>query len=55
MRPGAAVGYIEGWFVYEALRNRGIGKELMRAAEDWAREHGCREMASDTWIDNEES
>src|SRR4051794_25577460 len=22
-------------------------------AEDWARSHGCVEMASDTWIDNE--
>ena len=25
------------------------------AAEEWARAHGCLEMASDTWIDNEES
>lgn len=53
--PAQAVGYIEGWFVHEAFRNGGIGKGLMRAAEDWAREHGCREMASDTWIDNQES
>jgi len=22
------------------------------AAEDWARAQGCREMASDTWLDN---
>jgi len=53
--PSQPVGYIEGWFVYEAFRNRGIGKELMRAAEAWARGRGCREMASDTWIDNEAS
>ncbi|MHB8778501.1 MAG: GNAT family N-acetyltransferase, partial [Anaerolineales bacterium] len=24
-------------------------------AEDWARERGCTEMASDTWLDNEAS
>ena len=26
---------------------------LMQAAEEWARTHGCRELASDTWIDSE--
>ena len=31
-----------------------VREELMRAAEDWARGRGCREMASDTWIDNED-
>jgi aminoglycoside 6'-N-acetyltransferase I len=25
---------------------------LLAAAEDWARSHGCVEMASDTWIDS---
>jgi aminoglycoside 6'-N-acetyltransferase I len=53
--PARAVGYVEGWFVQEGFRNRGVGKGLMRAAEDWARGHGCVEMASDTWIDNEAS
>ena len=46
------VGYIEGWFVVESLRRSGIGGQLVRAAEDWARAHGCTEMASDTWLDN---
>lgn len=49
------VGFVEGWFVHEAFRDRGIGKELMRTAEDWARRQGCLEMASDTWIDDERS
>jgi aminoglycoside 6'-N-acetyltransferase I len=49
------VGFIEGWFVHEALRGQGIGRDLMSAAEAWAREHGCKEMASDTWIDHEDS
>ncbi len=46
------VGYVEGWFVREEHRRKGIGAALLRAAEDWARAHGCREMASDTLIDN---
>jgi aminoglycoside 6'-N-acetyltransferase I len=49
------VGFVEGWFVHEELRGRGIGRDLVRAAEDWARSHGCREMASDAWIDHEGS
>lgn len=46
------VGYIEGWYVEEAWRRQGIGRLLLAAAEDWARSHGCREMASDAYIDN---
>jgi aminoglycoside 6'-N-acetyltransferase I len=53
--PSHPVGFVEGWFVQEALRNRGVGKELMRAAEDWARAQGCLEMASDALIDNQVS
>jgi GNAT superfamily N-acetyltransferase len=41
------VGFVEGWFVREPFRNRGVGRELMRAAEQWARARGCREMASE--------
>lgn len=46
------VGYIEGWFVAESLRGRGIGCVLMAAAENWSREQGCAEMASDALIEN---
>jgi aminoglycoside 6'-N-acetyltransferase I len=49
------VGFVEGWFVRESLRGQSIGRELMRAAENWVREHGCAEMASDALIDNEGS
>ncbi len=50
-----AVGYIEGWYVAESYRRRGVGAQLIAAAENWAREQGCTEMASDTQIDNTQS
>jgi aminoglycoside 6'-N-acetyltransferase I len=46
------VGYLEGWYVDPAYRSRGIGRALVMAAEDWAREQGCLEMASDCELDN---
>jgi aminoglycoside 6'-N-acetyltransferase I len=49
------VGYIEAWYVDESLRGQKLGRELVYAAEQWAREKGCREMASDTWLENEAS
>ncbi|MBI5565407.1 MAG: GNAT family N-acetyltransferase [Chloroflexi bacterium] len=49
------VGYIEGWYVDADLRGQGIGRALVRAAEQWAIAQGFTEMGSDTWIDNEVS
>jgi aminoglycoside 6'-N-acetyltransferase I len=51
--PSHPVGYIEGWYVAEDHRHRGIGKKLIAQAEDWARSHSCVEIASDALIDNE--
>lgn len=50
--PSRPVGYVEGWYVAEEHRQRGIGKSLLAAAEEWARGQGCVEMASDAVIDN---
>ena len=47
------VGYIEGWYVDEDLRGTGIGRALVSEAEDWARDQGLHEMASDTELTND--
>lgn len=47
------VGYLEGLFVKEAYRQKGLARELVLQAEQWARDQGCREFASDCELDNE--
>jgi len=42
------IGFLEGWYVDPGYRRQGIGRALNAAAEQWARERGCTEMASDT-------
>jgi aminoglycoside 6'-N-acetyltransferase I len=49
------VPYIEGWFVAEKARRQGVGSALVRAAENWARERGASEIASDILIENQVS
>lgn len=49
------VGYIEGWYVDTDWRQQGLGAKMVRAAEDWARSLGCREMASDCDLTNQVS
>jgi len=46
------VAYLEGWFVSNDVRGAGIGRALLRAAEEWARAQGCSEFASDAEADN---
>ncbi len=49
------VGYLEGIYVREADRGKGIARRLLRACENWAREQGCTEFASDCELTNAES
>lgn len=49
------VGYLEGIFVAPEYRRRGLARELLLACEDWARQQGCREFASDCQLENRES
>lgn len=46
------VGYVEGIYVEENFRNRGISKRLIEAGEQWSKSLGCSQIASDTELDN---
>ena len=45
------IGYLEAWYVDPEWRQKGVGRALVEAAEEWARAQGCTEMASDTMED----
>ena len=49
------VGYLEGIFVSEGYRGKGIARELLLCCEKWAEEKGCSEFASDCELTNEDS
>lgn len=49
------VGYLEGIFVAEECRRRGIARELLSACEGWAKGKGCTEFASDCELENAQS
>ena len=46
------VGYLEGIYVREEARGRGVARGLLAACEAWAADRGCREFASDCELDN---
>ncbi len=49
------VGFLEGIYVEAAHRHAGVARGLLAACEDWARQQGCTEFASDCEIDNQTS
>ena len=49
------VAYLEGWYVDSESRRRGIGRALIKAAEQWALRQGCTEFGSDSDIENDVS
>ncbi|SOC42545.1 aminoglycoside 6'-N-acetyltransferase [Ureibacillus acetophenoni] len=49
------VGYLEGLYVKEEFRKQGYAKQLVNACENWAKQKGCQEFASDCELDNETS
>jgi aminoglycoside 6'-N-acetyltransferase I len=49
------VGYIEGIYVKPEFRKQGVAKKFIDLAEEWSRERGCKELGSDTEIENTES
>lgn len=46
------VPYVEGWYVRDDARRRGVGRALMQAVEAWCRAHGFVELGSDANADN---
>ncbi|MBR3502651.1 MAG: GNAT family N-acetyltransferase [Clostridia bacterium] len=46
------VGYLEGVGVKEEYRHRGIARKLVSECEEWAKEKGCSEFASDCELTN---
>jgi aminoglycoside 6'-N-acetyltransferase I len=53
--PGAThrpVAYVEGIYVKDEYRNQGVGKALIQTAQQWGRDLGCLELASDALIEN---
>ena len=49
------VGYLEGLYVKEDFRKQGFAIKLVHACENWAKDRGCHEFASDCELENEES
>ena len=49
------IPYLEGWYVDKRYRATGVGSNLTAAAEEWSRERGFTEIASDSRIDNHTS
>lgn len=49
------VGYLEGIYVAKSARKQGLARELLHACENWAKEKGCREFASDCELTNTQS
>ena len=46
------VGYLEGVWVKETERMRGIARKLVSSCEQWAKDKGCTEFASDCELEN---
>ena len=49
------VGYLEGIYVADGYRKQGVARELLAAYENWAKEKGCAEFASDCELSNTQS
>lgn len=46
--PGSTVASVWRMSVEESTRRQGVGLKLLRAAEEWAREHQCKTMVLET-------
>ncbi|ADP15855.1 GNAT family N-acetyltransferase [Achromobacter sp. SD115] len=46
------VAFLEGLYVIPEARQRGAARALVAAVREWALDRGCKELASDTALDN---
>jgi aminoglycoside 6'-N-acetyltransferase I len=49
------VAFLEGLYVQPESRGQGIARQLVADVEQWAREMGCTELASDALVENQVS
>lgn len=49
------VAFLEGWYVELSHRRKDVGRRLVRAAADWARQRGLHELASDSLLEDKEA
>ena len=47
--------FLEGIYVRPEHRGRGVARDLCEAAGEWGRGQGCREFASDVYVDDHDS
>ncbi len=48
-------GYLEGIFVEDEFRNKGIAKQFLKLGESWCKSRGCIQIGSDTWLSDKTS
>lgn len=48
-------GYLEGIFVEESYRKKGVAKHLVQLGEKWLKANNCKQIGSDTWLWNTDS
>lgn len=46
------VAFLEGIYVEPSFRRTDVARRLVEAVENWARQQGCSELASDTAVAN---
>lgn len=44
------VAFLEGWYVEAAYRGNDVGRRLVQAAAEWAKQSGLQELASDSLL-----
>lgn len=46
------VGFLEDWYVQPQWQGCGVGRALLAAVRAWTRDAGCRELASDSRVED---